>query len=123
MTDAQAMILALSFEDLYRSEYPGLIAVATALSGADGEDLVQDAMVKAIPSVPALVSRSSHRSARISLRRSPHRTPSRTPTAQRWVADKVVGMGRAELPASLPNLTERNIGEIRLVPDRVESYR
>ena len=48
MTDSQPMILALSFEDLYRSEYPGLIAVATALSGADGEDLVQDAMVKAL---------------------------------------------------------------------------
>lgn len=41
-------ILQLSFEELYRSEYPGLIAVATALSGADGEDMVQDAMVKAL---------------------------------------------------------------------------
>jgi RNA polymerase sigma factor (sigma-70 family) len=48
MTESQPMILALSFEDLYRSEYPGLRAVATALSGADGEDLVQDAMVKAL---------------------------------------------------------------------------
>ena len=50
MTDSQPMILAPSFEDLYRSEYPGLIAVATALSGADGEDLVQDAMVRALVS-------------------------------------------------------------------------
>lgn len=36
------------FEDLYQREYPGLIAVATALSGHDGEDLVHDAMVKAL---------------------------------------------------------------------------
>ena len=28
------------FEDLYEREYPGLVAVATALSGHDGEDLV-----------------------------------------------------------------------------------
>lgn len=37
-----------TFDDLYRHEYPGLVAVATALSGYDGEDLVQDAMVKAL---------------------------------------------------------------------------
>jgi RNA polymerase sigma factor (sigma-70 family) len=38
-----------NFEDLYRHEYPGLVAVATALTGdrRDGEDLVQDTMVKA----------------------------------------------------------------------------
>lgn len=48
MTDTEPMILAPSFEELYRREYPGLIAVATALSGADGEDMVQDAMVKAL---------------------------------------------------------------------------
>ncbi len=41
-------IIVTSFEDLYRHEYPGLIAVATALSGYDGEDLVQDAMLRAI---------------------------------------------------------------------------
>ena len=41
-------IIVTSFDDLYRHEYPGLIAVATALSGYDGEDLVQDAMLKAI---------------------------------------------------------------------------
>ena len=37
-----------TFEDLYRREYPGLVAVATALTGdtRDGEDLVQDTMVK-----------------------------------------------------------------------------
>ena len=36
------------FEDLYRLEYPGLVAVATAMTGdrLDGEDLVQDTMVK-----------------------------------------------------------------------------
>ena len=36
------------FEDLYRVEYPGLVAVARALTGdlGDGEDLVQDTMVK-----------------------------------------------------------------------------
>ncbi|MEY2523886.1 MAG: hypothetical protein QOJ66_2451 [Ilumatobacteraceae bacterium] len=38
-----------TFEDLYRREYPNLIAVARALTGDrhDGEDLVQDTMVKA----------------------------------------------------------------------------
>jgi RNA polymerase sigma-70 factor, ECF subfamily len=38
-----------SFEDLYRREYPNLVAVARALTGDrhDGEDLVQDTMVKA----------------------------------------------------------------------------
>ena len=36
------------FEDLYQREYPGLVAVATALSGHDGEDLVHDAMVKTL---------------------------------------------------------------------------
>lgn len=35
------------FASLYRREYPAMIAVATALSGPDGEDLVHDAMVKA----------------------------------------------------------------------------
>lgn len=37
------------FEDLYREEYPNLLAVARALTGDRGasEDLVQDTMVKA----------------------------------------------------------------------------
>jgi RNA polymerase sigma factor (sigma-70 family) len=37
------------FEGLYRLEYPGLVAVATALTGdsRDAEDLVQDTMVRA----------------------------------------------------------------------------
>jgi RNA polymerase sigma-70 factor, ECF subfamily len=37
------------FEELYRCEYPGLVAVATAITGdrSDGEDLVQDTMIKA----------------------------------------------------------------------------
>ncbi len=39
---------ALSFEDLYRSEYPTLVAVATALAGQDGPDLVHDTMVRAL---------------------------------------------------------------------------
>jgi len=41
--------LAATFEDTYRREYPGLVAVATALTGdfRDGEDAVQDTMVKA----------------------------------------------------------------------------
>jgi RNA polymerase sigma-70 factor, ECF subfamily len=41
-------IIVTSFEDLYLREYPGLMAVATALSGYDGEDLVQDAMLRAL---------------------------------------------------------------------------
>jgi RNA polymerase sigma factor (sigma-70 family) len=37
------------FEDLYRVEYPALVGVARAMTGdlRDGEDLVQDTMVKA----------------------------------------------------------------------------
>jgi RNA polymerase sigma-70 factor (ECF subfamily) len=37
------------FEDLYRHEYPGLVAVASLLTGdpRDGEDAVQDTMLKA----------------------------------------------------------------------------
>lgn len=42
--------LVSSFEDFYRAEYPGLVAVATALVGSldAGEDLVQDTMVKSL---------------------------------------------------------------------------
>ena len=45
----EPMSLTLAFEDVYRREYPGLVAVATALTGdvRDGEDVVQDTMVKA----------------------------------------------------------------------------
>jgi RNA polymerase sigma-70 factor (ECF subfamily) len=41
--------LRLEFEDLYRSSFPGLIGVATALIGdaEEAQDLVQDTMVKA----------------------------------------------------------------------------
>jgi RNA polymerase sigma-70 factor (ECF subfamily) len=48
MTDSEPMMWMPSFEDVYRREYPGLIGVATALSGPDGEDMVQDAMVRAL---------------------------------------------------------------------------
>ncbi len=43
------VVPAATFEELYRSEYPGLVAVATALTGdfRASEDLVQDTMVKA----------------------------------------------------------------------------
>lgn len=41
-------LAAVEFDAFYRAEYPTLIAVATALSGADGEDLVHDAMVAAL---------------------------------------------------------------------------
>jgi RNA polymerase sigma-70 factor (ECF subfamily) len=42
------------FEGLYRLEYPGLVAVATALTGdsRDAEDLVQDTMVRAFTHWP-----------------------------------------------------------------------
>ncbi|MDO8391499.1 MAG: sigma-70 family RNA polymerase sigma factor [Actinomycetota bacterium] len=39
---------SLGFDAVYRREYPGLIAVATALAGDDADDLVQDAMVRAL---------------------------------------------------------------------------
>ena len=46
---AEPMSLTSGFEDVYRREYPGLVAVATALTGdvRDGEDAVQDTMVRA----------------------------------------------------------------------------
>lgn len=45
----EPMSLTSGFEEVYRREYPGLVAVATALTGdlRDGEDVVQDTMVKA----------------------------------------------------------------------------
>jgi len=45
----EPMSLTSGFEDVYRREYPGLVAVATALTGdvRDGEDVVQDTMVRA----------------------------------------------------------------------------
>jgi RNA polymerase sigma-70 factor, ECF subfamily len=51
MTDDTYIIeLAPSFEDFYRAEYPGLVAVATALVGTreSGEDMVQDTMLKSL---------------------------------------------------------------------------
>jgi RNA polymerase sigma-70 factor, ECF subfamily len=45
-------VVGVDFADLYRLEYPGLLAVATALSGADGEDLVHDAMLRALVNWP-----------------------------------------------------------------------
>jgi RNA polymerase sigma-70 factor (ECF subfamily) len=47
-TSMEMVPVAGGFEDLYRIEYPGLVAVATAMTGdrLDGEDLVQDTMVK-----------------------------------------------------------------------------
>ena len=46
---SEPLFLTSGFEDVYRREYPGLVAVATALTGnfRDGEDAVQDTMVKA----------------------------------------------------------------------------
>ncbi|MEO6122872.1 MAG: sigma-70 family RNA polymerase sigma factor [Ilumatobacteraceae bacterium] len=44
----QRVLLEHRFEDVYRREYPSLVAVATALAGDDGEDLVHDAMIKAL---------------------------------------------------------------------------
>ena len=45
----EPMTVTSGFEDVYRREYPGLVAVATALTGdvRDGEDAVQDTMVRA----------------------------------------------------------------------------
>ncbi len=45
----QLLATRAAFEDVYRLEYPGLVAVATALAGdAEAEDLVQDTMLKAL---------------------------------------------------------------------------
>jgi RNA polymerase sigma-70 factor (ECF subfamily) len=48
--DAFTIELTASFDDFYRSEYPALVGVATALLGSveSGEDLVQDTMVKSL---------------------------------------------------------------------------
>ncbi|MCB0954578.1 MAG: sigma-70 family RNA polymerase sigma factor [Ilumatobacteraceae bacterium] len=48
MTDPTVPVTT-SFDDLYRTEYPGLIGVAIALTGTieDGEDAVQGTMLKA----------------------------------------------------------------------------
>ena len=50
VVDSHMDVVAVTrgFEDLYRVEYPGLVAVARAITGdlRDGEDLVQDTMVK-----------------------------------------------------------------------------
>jgi RNA polymerase sigma-70 factor, ECF subfamily len=51
MTDnADIIDLTISFEEFYRAEFPGLVAVATALVGSleAGEDMVQDTMVKSL---------------------------------------------------------------------------
>jgi RNA polymerase sigma-70 factor (ECF subfamily) len=47
---ADDFTIDVPFEDFYRSEYPGLVAVATALVGSfeSGEDLVQDTMIKSL---------------------------------------------------------------------------
>jgi RNA polymerase sigma-70 factor, ECF subfamily len=48
--DAPALTLAVSFDEFYRAEFPGLVAVATALVGSveSAEDLTQDTMVKSL---------------------------------------------------------------------------
>lgn len=48
-TGPMPVSLTIDFEDVYRREYPGLAAVATALTGdlRDGEDVAQDTMVRA----------------------------------------------------------------------------
>jgi RNA polymerase sigma factor (sigma-70 family) len=53
MVDCPAMTdvtVALGFDDMYAREYPGLIAVASALTGhrEDAQDLVHDTMVRAL---------------------------------------------------------------------------
>jgi RNA polymerase sigma-70 factor (ECF subfamily) len=49
-TDRHTFDFDVPFEEFYRAEYPGLVAVATALLGSleSGEDLVQDTMVKSL---------------------------------------------------------------------------
>jgi RNA polymerase sigma-70 factor (ECF subfamily) len=49
LVTVEQVVVRQSFEALYRAEYPRLLAVATALTGdrREGEDLVQDTMVKA----------------------------------------------------------------------------
>lgn len=51
MNDRELELTVLvSFEDFYRYQYPGLVAVATALVGSTetAEDMTQDTMVKAL---------------------------------------------------------------------------
>jgi len=48
--DPTTVELAVSFDEFYRIEYPGLVAVATALTGSleSAEDLTQDTMVASL---------------------------------------------------------------------------
>jgi RNA polymerase sigma-70 factor (ECF subfamily) len=48
LVTSELIAVTSGFEDVYRREYPGLVAVATALTGdlRDGEDAVQDTMVR-----------------------------------------------------------------------------
>jgi RNA polymerase sigma-70 factor (ECF subfamily) len=51
MTDTEAdLTVIVSFDDFYRGEYPGMVAVAIALVGSieAAEDLTQDTMVKSL---------------------------------------------------------------------------
>jgi RNA polymerase sigma-70 factor, ECF subfamily len=49
-TEPTLSFVPSTFDEFFETEYPGLVAVASALSGSkeDGEDLVQDTMVKAL---------------------------------------------------------------------------
>ena len=49
LMETEPISVMFGFEHVYRCEYPGLVAVATALTGdlRDGEDAVQDTMVRA----------------------------------------------------------------------------
>jgi RNA polymerase sigma-70 factor (ECF subfamily) len=49
LMQVESLLTTTGFEELYRDQYPRLIAVAKALTGnrRDGEDAVQDTMVKA----------------------------------------------------------------------------
>lgn len=48
MTEPSELVVDQDFDAVYRREYPGLFAVATVLSGDDAEDLVQEALVRAL---------------------------------------------------------------------------
>lgn len=48
LDNLELSLTTVEFDEFYRREFPGLVAVATALSGHDGEDLVHDAMVRTL---------------------------------------------------------------------------
>jgi RNA polymerase sigma-70 factor (ECF subfamily) len=47
VSSAQPTVRVVPFEDFYRQEFPSLVALATTMVGRSGEDIAQEALLKA----------------------------------------------------------------------------